>query len=158
MASKQSFDENGTRIPPPSIDSAISVHSHEDDESRNLKCPSGHEAAIAEELAATERAETEDTSMTSKIFMFLNVLRKFVGVKDIGTVRISLPSQLLEPVGNLEYWNFNDRPDYFAWYVSNLHLPLMIKISQAHTRITSRACPSYMSIVFVLDYLQFSGP
>jgi hypothetical protein len=29
--------------------------------------------------------------------------RRLIGVKDISAVRLSLPSQLLEPVGNLEY-------------------------------------------------------
>ncbi|RUS19829.1 putative oxysterol-binding protein [Endogone sp. FLAS-F59071] len=129
MATKHSFDNsslyaNGTKTPPESIDSAISMHSYNSDyDARStgqasigqvMDKPSDHEAAIAEELAATERANSEDTSMTSKILMFLGVLKKFVGVKDIGTVRISLPSQLLEPIGNLEYWNYNDRPDYFA--------------------------------------------
>ena len=33
--------------------------------------------------------------------MFLGILRRFIGVTDIATVRFSLPSQLLEPVPNL---------------------------------------------------------
>lgn len=28
--------------------------------------------------------------------------------------RISLPASLLEPIPNLEYWNYLDRPDVFA--------------------------------------------
>ncbi|EPY54296.1 oxysterol binding protein [Schizosaccharomyces cryophilus OY26] len=28
--------------------------------------------------------------------------------------KFNLPAQLLEPVGNLEYWNYVDRPDYFV--------------------------------------------
>ena len=28
---------------------------------------------------------------------------RFIGVKDISAVRLSLPAQLVEPVGNLEY-------------------------------------------------------
>ena len=31
--------------------------------------------------------------------------------------RLSLPASLLEPVPNLEYWNYLDRPDVFAAYV-----------------------------------------
>ena len=55
------------------------------------------------------------------------IVRRFIGVKDISAVRLSLPAQLLEPVGNLEYafrlmrvlnnrryWNYLDRPDYFV--------------------------------------------
>ena len=55
--------------------------------------------------------------------------RRFIGVKDISAARLSLPSQLLEPVGNLEYevlegapaniryWHYLDRPDYFVRWV-----------------------------------------
>ncbi len=28
--------------------------------------------------------------------------------------RVSLPASLLDPVSNLEYWNYMDRPDLFA--------------------------------------------
>jgi len=53
---------------------------------------------------------------------------RFIGVKDISAVRLSLPAQLCEPMGNLEYvfwrfcvvdyryWNYLDRPDYFVRY------------------------------------------
>ena len=44
----------------------------------------------------------------------LGILKRFIGVTDIATVRFSLPSQLLEPVPNLEYWNYLDRPEAFA--------------------------------------------
>ena len=43
----------------------------------------------------------------------LSILRKFVGVSDIAAVRFSLPAQLLEPIPNLEYWHYLDRPDAF---------------------------------------------
>ncbi len=32
----------------------------------------------------------------------------------MANVRFSLPSQLIEPIPNLEYWNYIERPDYFA--------------------------------------------
>lgn len=117
MATKHSFDNsslyaNGSKTPPESIDSAISVHSYNSDyDARSvgqasigqvIDKHSDHEAAIAEELAATERAESEDTSTTSKIFMFLGVLKKFVGVKDIGTVYVSMPRNLPCPLGFLK--------------------------------------------------------
>jgi len=40
-------------------------------------------------------------------------LKKFIGVSDIAAVRFSLPAQLLEPIPNLEYWHYLDRPDTF---------------------------------------------
>ncbi|RPA98911.1 hypothetical protein L873DRAFT_1685804 [Choiromyces venosus 120613-1] len=50
----------------------------------------------------------------SKLKALLGILRRFIGVADIASVRFSLPSQLLEPVPNLEYWNYLDRPETFA--------------------------------------------
>ncbi|CAB4397198.1 unnamed protein product [Rhizophagus irregularis] len=50
----------------------------------------------------------------SKFKTLSGLLKNFIGVKDIVSLRISLPAQLLEPIGNLEYWNYNDRPDYFV--------------------------------------------
>ncbi|TAQ88159.1 hypothetical protein B7494_g3521 [Chlorociboria aeruginascens] len=59
--------------------------------------------------AATEKSPDD----TSKLRMFLGILRKFIGVSDIASVRFSLPSQLLEPTPNLEYWNYLDQPNTF---------------------------------------------
>ncbi|CAG8716385.1 17179_t:CDS:2, partial [Dentiscutata heterogama] len=50
----------------------------------------------------------------SKLKTLLSLLKNLIGVKDIVSLRISLPSQLLEPIGNLEYWNYNDRPDFLT--------------------------------------------
>jgi len=50
---------------------------------------------------------------SSKLRTFLSILRRFVGVPDIASVRFSLPAQLLEPTPNLEYWNYLDRPEIF---------------------------------------------
>ncbi|KAL9127178.1 MAG: hypothetical protein Q9217_003886 [Psora testacea] len=50
---------------------------------------------------------------SSKLKTFLSILRKFIGVSDIASVRFSLPAQLLEPTPNLEYWNYLDRPETF---------------------------------------------
>ena len=50
---------------------------------------------------------------SSKLKVFLSILRKFIGVSDIASVRFSLPAQLLEPTPNLEYWNYLDRPETF---------------------------------------------
>ncbi|KAJ5162439.1 Oxysterol-binding protein [Penicillium capsulatum] len=62
--------------------------------------------------SATVPEKTPDES--SKLKTFLSILRKFVGVTDIASVRFSLPAQLLEPRPNLEYWNYLDRPETFA--------------------------------------------
>jgi hypothetical protein len=39
---------------------------------------------------------------------------RFIGVTDLASVRFSLPSQLLEPTPNLEYWNYLDSPNAFV--------------------------------------------
>ncbi|KAJ3468768.1 hypothetical protein MRS44_002833 [Fusarium solani] len=38
---------------------------------------------------------------------------RFIGVSDLAAVRFSLPSQLLEPTPNLEYWTYLDAPNAF---------------------------------------------
>ncbi|KAJ3411698.1 hypothetical protein HDV05_001808 [Chytridiales sp. JEL 0842] len=50
----------------------------------------------------------------SKLSFVWGLLRKLSGVKDIASVRMSLPANLLTPESNLQFWNYNDRPDLFA--------------------------------------------
>lgn len=42
------------------------------------------------------------------------ITARFIGVADLANVRFSLPSQLLEPTPNLEYWNYLDAPNAFV--------------------------------------------
>lgn len=51
---------------------------------------------------------------TSKLRTFLSILKRFIGVSDMAAVRFSLPAQLMEPIPNLEYWHYLDRPETFA--------------------------------------------
>ncbi|BEI91296.1 uncharacterized protein CcaverHIS019_0401160 [Cutaneotrichosporon cavernicola] len=50
----------------------------------------------------------------SKMRVLLGLLKKLVGVKDVANLRLSLPASLLEPIPNLEYWQYADRADVFA--------------------------------------------
>jgi len=59
-------------------------------------------------------AAEEHPSDGNKLSTFLSILRKFIGVADLASVRFSLPSQLLEPTPNLEYWNYLDAPNAFV--------------------------------------------
>ncbi|KAG8630131.1 hypothetical protein KVT40_001750 [Elsinoe batatas] len=61
-------------------------------------------------LGQTSHGNSDDSS---KLKTFLSILKKFIGVADIAAVRFSLPAQLLEPIPNLEYWHYLDRPDAF---------------------------------------------
>ena len=64
--------------------------------------------------ASTENMELNDTSAVGKAKALFGMMSKFIGVKDIVNLRISLPASLLDPISNLEYWNYMDRPDLFV--------------------------------------------
>ncbi|KAK6386645.1 hypothetical protein LTR65_008844 [Meristemomyces frigidus] len=51
---------------------------------------------------------------SSKLRTFLSILKRFIGVTDIAAARFSLPAQLMEPIPNLEYWHYLDRPETFV--------------------------------------------
>ncbi|KAK5135034.1 hypothetical protein LTR08_005694 [Meristemomyces frigidus] len=53
-------------------------------------------------------------SDSSKLRTFLSILKRFIGVTDIAAARFSLPAQLMEPIPNLEYWHYLDRPETFV--------------------------------------------
>ncbi|KAJ3122638.1 HEAT repeat-containing protein 2 [Physocladia obscura] len=63
-------------------------------------------------VVAPETLDMDENS--SKISVVWSLLRKLTHVKDIGAMRISLPANLMDPRSNLEFWNYNDRPDLFA--------------------------------------------
>lgn len=58
--------------------------------------------------------DSGDTGEGGKLKMIVQLVKKCLGVKDIATMRLSLPASLLEPIPNLEYWQYLDRPDLFA--------------------------------------------
>ena len=82
--------------------------------------PSPAPSTAPSTASKTEKTESIPTAYvsdkaddSSKLKTFLSILRKFIGVSDIASVRFSLPAQLLEPTPNLEYWNYLDRPETF---------------------------------------------
>ncbi|KAG6331828.1 hypothetical protein ID866_7258 [Astraeus odoratus] len=58
--------------------------------------------------------DSADTGEGGKLKMIVQLVKKCLGVKDIAAMRLSLPASLLEPLPNLEYWHYLDRPDLFA--------------------------------------------
>ncbi|KAI0694512.1 hypothetical protein BC835DRAFT_1274389 [Cytidiella melzeri] len=66
------------------------------------------------EDAAVSVPDTGDGGDSSKLKMIITLVKKCLGVKDIASMRLSLPASLLEPIPNLEYWHYLDRPDLFA--------------------------------------------
>ncbi|EJD03141.1 uncharacterized protein FOMMEDRAFT_146816 [Fomitiporia mediterranea MF3/22] len=58
--------------------------------------------------------DTGEASDGGKLKMIVQLLKRCLGVKDLAAMRLSLPASLLEPVPNLEYWQYLDRPDLFV--------------------------------------------
>ncbi|KAH9913754.1 hypothetical protein B0H21DRAFT_376695 [Amylocystis lapponica] len=58
--------------------------------------------------------DAADAGESGKLKMIVQLLKRCLGVKDIAAMRLSLPASLLEPIPNLEYWHYLDRPDLFA--------------------------------------------
>ncbi|KAG6831072.1 hypothetical protein H0H92_012995 [Tricholoma furcatifolium] len=58
--------------------------------------------------------DSGDTGEGGKLKMIIQLVKKCFGVKDIATMRLSLPASLMEPMPNLEYWHYLDRPDMLA--------------------------------------------
>lgn len=59
-------------------------------------------------------SDSSDTGDVGRLRMIVQLVKKSLGVKDIAAMRLSLPASLLEPLPNLEYWHYLDRPDLFA--------------------------------------------
>ncbi|KAG9031560.1 hypothetical protein FRB95_002554 [Tulasnella sp. JGI-2019a] len=85
-------------------DSASSIHENGD------ATPDAAAAAPAEVAVIAEGESGEG----GKMKMIVQLVKRCLGVKDIAAMRLSLPASLLEPLPNLEYWNYLDRPDLFA--------------------------------------------
>lgn len=79
--------------------------------------------------------DSGDTGEGGKLKMIIQLVKRSLGVKDLAAMfvsfvitgrrnsyltfrRLSLPASLLEPIPNLEYWHYLDRPDVFAAYVN----------------------------------------
>ncbi|GAA93929.1 uncharacterized protein L969DRAFT_167801 [Mixia osmundae IAM 14324] len=52
-------------------------------------------------------------SESSKLKQLFGILKKSLGVKDLAAMRFSLPANLIEPMPNLSYWTYLDRPDIY---------------------------------------------
>lgn len=76
-------------------------------------------------LLVVEPFEEENKHDADRLFFYC----RFIGVSDLAAVRFSLPSQLLEPTPNLEYWTYLDAPNAFiAIGTSNDPLDRMLEV------------------------------
>lgn len=66
--------------------------------------------------AAPPTAETapieKEPDNSSKLKTFLGILRRFIGVSDLASIRFSLPAHLLEPTPNLGTFRIDSRRIY----------------------------------------------
>ncbi|KAI5121130.1 hypothetical protein M0805_002802 [Coniferiporia weirii] len=88
--------------PAPTPPETVSENGVEAEDELNLEGET--EAAIA----------VPDSGEGGKLKMIVQLLKRCLGVKDLAAMRLSLPASLLEPIPNLEYWQYLDRPDLFA--------------------------------------------
>ncbi|KAK4048099.1 hypothetical protein OIV83_004969 [Microbotryomycetes sp. JL201] len=73
------------------------------------------QAVSSDQLGVQEAAEKgSEVTDQGKVRTLLGVLKRCLSVKDLSSVRISLPASLMEPIGNLEYWSYADRPDFLC--------------------------------------------
>ncbi|KAG2107349.1 hypothetical protein BD769DRAFT_133596 [Suillus cothurnatus] len=81
-----------------------------------IKIPSGEVLEDDDEAPGPTISlpDSGDVGEGGKLSMIVQLVKKCLGVKDIAAMRLSLPASLLEPLPNLEYWHYLDRPDLFA--------------------------------------------
>ncbi|TFK41440.1 hypothetical protein BDQ12DRAFT_677985 [Crucibulum laeve] len=72
------------------------------------------QTSTADDEPAISVPDSGDAGEGGKLKMIIQLVKKCLGVKDIASMRLSLPASLLEPIPNLEYWHYLDRPDLFA--------------------------------------------
>ncbi|KAF8156867.1 hypothetical protein B0H34DRAFT_675257 [Crassisporium funariophilum] len=114
-----------------------------------------HDTHVDEEAPgpAISVPDSGDTGEGGKIKMIVQLVKKCLGVKDIAAMRLSLPASLLEPIPNLEYWHYLDRPDIFA-SINDSDDPFMRMLSvlrYAFTKdlkfIHGKVCKPYNSVL-----------
>jgi len=99
----------------PSISRSSSSTSHPNKPQSLSNSPSASSLNLDPAPSSTSATpDSADPHDETKFKQLLAVLKKAIGVKDMGAMRLSLPAHLITPVGNLEYWCYLDRPDFFA--------------------------------------------
>ncbi|KAH8116041.1 hypothetical protein DFH11DRAFT_1506631 [Phellopilus nigrolimitatus] len=91
---------------------------HDADANRSSVAEEEAHGDVEEDLEVEAEAvavpDTGDAGEGGKLKMIVQLLKRCLGVKDLAAMRLSLPASLLEPIPNLEYWHYLDRPDLFV--------------------------------------------
>ncbi|KAG0141807.1 hypothetical protein CROQUDRAFT_110242 [Cronartium quercuum f. sp. fusiforme G11] len=104
--------QTNTTTTPANINSNLN-HSAPNLQSQNSNSHPHHDQNRIEQSISNQEINQQEDNDT-KFKQLLSVLKKAVGVKDLGNMRLSLPANLITPMGNLEYWCYLDRPDVFS--------------------------------------------
>ncbi|KAH9059548.1 hypothetical protein EDB87DRAFT_764994 [Lactarius vividus] len=95
----------------------------------------------------------EDTGEGGRLRMIVQLVKRSFGVKDLAAMRLSLPASLLEPIPNLEYWHYLDRPDLFATIndhedpLDRMLAVLRFTFSKDIRHIRGKPCKPYNSVL-----------
>ncbi|KAL7415084.1 hypothetical protein BDY24DRAFT_413768 [Mrakia frigida] len=94
-----------------------------------------------EEVEAPLAVVAEPPNEEGKVKMIMGLLKKFMGVKDIANLRLSLPASLMEPVPNLEY--IGDSPDPLERMLAALRFAFTIQLKF----VRGKVCKPYNSVL-----------
>ncbi|KAF8237388.1 hypothetical protein L208DRAFT_1247942 [Tricholoma matsutake] len=108
---------------------------------------------LTEDDAPITVPDSGETGEGGKVKMIVQLVKKCLGVKDIAAMRLSLPASLMEPIPNLEYWHYLDRPDIFA-AINDSHDPfermlavLRFSFTKDLKFIHGKVCKPYNSVL-----------
>lgn len=92
-------------------------------------------------------------SDSNKLKSLLTALKRMVGVRDIASMSLSLPAHILEPMPNLEYWNYQDRADMFVSIgtfddqLDRMLAAVRYAFTKEHRFARGKVCKPYNSMV-----------
>ncbi|KAH9988807.1 hypothetical protein BJV74DRAFT_885305 [Russula compacta] len=95
----------------------------------------------------------DDTGEGGRVRMIIQLVKRSFGVKDLAAMRLSLPASLLEPIPNLEYWHYLDRPDLFVTIndhedpLERMLAVLRFAFSKDIRHIRGKPCKPYNSVL-----------
>ena len=77
-------------------------------------------------MSDTVAEDGRSASDSNKLKSLITALKRMIGVRDIASMSLSLPAHILEPMPNLEYWNYQDRADTVSY--THLTLPTILLV------------------------------
>ena len=104
-------------------------------------------------MSDTVAEDGRSASDSNKLKSLITALKRMIGVRDIASMSLSLPAHILEPMPNLEYWNYQDRADMFV-SIGTFDEPLdrmlaavRYAFTKEHRFARGKVCKPYNSMV-----------